>query len=685
MSTLEDRGQYVIERLEAQRRSFWVQVAALLGAAACIAIAAALQDPINRQRAELELTMHSNIYRDLPPEYAWVSAVGATFRGLAADILWNKAENLKQEGKYFQSHQLAKWICTIQPRFPAVWDFQAWNLSYNISVGTHTAPERWQWVYNGIRLLRDEGIPNNPRSIKLYHTLAWIWFHKVGGITDDFHWDYKRQWAATMETLLGPPPAAVSDDEVVEWFRPVAEAPEQLDEVIRKRPGVANLVARLREMNIDVHAGTSTDRIVHPLESNFFHPFTVYHRDQTLRGLRAKTPEEGERQRKLNAFFETAPADDFAALLAYLRAKVLREQYKMDPRFMYEITGRLVEGKRIPIDWRTPWSQSLYWGMYGAEQAGGVKNVKPFDLLANDRIVLFSLLDMMKQGRILFRINPDKPMQSSFTPMPDKRFIEAFHEKYLEYGKRHAESEEKDALAGRVTADILRSGHVNGLHMAIVALYFEGKKEQANRYLQYLAENYRDSFTGKQQWFYLMGLEDFVKFELRDFLDNLTGARIFCYQRMQEAYLSLANGMDEDFNTTVEMIRYVYDEYMKTQEDDAIGRQKLPPLVRLWAETLAHFVLDPSLPLTVRSTVWILESQHNEVRQWCYDDVAPALKAECEREGLIFEKAFPEPEGMEAFRAAHPRIAQPDDARKEREQHMREQEGVIGPGQLRDQ
>ncbi len=684
MSTFEDRGQYVIERLEAQQRSFWVQVIALLGAAACIVMAAALQAPINRQREELELTLHSNIYRDLPPEYAWVSAVGATFRGLAADILWNKAENLKQEGKYFQSHQLAKWICTIQPRFPAVWDFQAWNLSYNISVGTHTAPERWQWVYNGIRLLRDEGIPNNPRSIGLYHRLAWIWFHKVGGITDDFHWDFKRQWAATMETLLGAPPAGVSDEEVVESFRPVAEAPERLDDLIKQRPGVADLVARLGDLNVNVNAGTSVDRLEHPLEKSFFQPYTVYTRDRALREFRAKAPAEQERQRKLNAFLEAAPAEDFAALLAYLRAKVLREQYKMDPKYMFEISGRLVDGQRIPIDWRTPWAQSLYWGMYGADQAGGARNLKPFDLLANDRVMLFSLADMMKQGRILFRIDPDKAMQSFITLMPDTRFIEAFHQKYLEYGKRHAESEEKDALAGKTTAEVLRSGHVNNLHLAIIALYFEGKKEQANRYLQYLAENYRDTFTNQVQWFYTRGLEYFINFELKDYLDNLTGVRILCYQQMRRAYLSLANGMDDEFGEAVESIKHIHEEYDKTQREDTIGRQKIPPLVQLWAEALADFVRDPTLPLPMRSMIWILETQRNEVRQWCYDEVAPALMAECEREGLIFEKAFPEPEGMEAWRAAHPRLTQPDDVRKEREQRIREQEGVIGPGQLRD-
>jgi hypothetical protein len=177
VATIPDTDRYVIERVESQRSAHLVQLGALAIAALCIALAAAMQAPINEQRKELKLVLHSDIYKELPPKYAWVAAIGSSFRGLAADFLWTRLENLKQEGKYYEAHQLAQWICTVQPRFPAVWEFQAWNMAYNISVATKTAQERWQWVYNGIRLLRDEGIPNNPRMFALYDSLAWTWFH----------------------------------------------------------------------------------------------------------------------------------------------------------------------------------------------------------------------------------------------------------------------------------------------------------------------------------------------------------------------------------------------------------------------------------------------------------------------------------------------------------------------------
>ena len=88
-------------------------------------------------------------------------------------------------GKYIEANELAKVITQLQPRFPRVWVFHAWNMSYNISVATQTPQERWDWVNAGIKLLRDEGIPANPNDLLLHKELAWIFMHKIGGITDD--------------------------------------------------------------------------------------------------------------------------------------------------------------------------------------------------------------------------------------------------------------------------------------------------------------------------------------------------------------------------------------------------------------------------------------------------------------------------------------------------------------------
>ncbi len=665
-STEHEVVQALEARLESQRTSTMIQLGALAAAVVCIALAALLQTPINTQRKDLQLVMQSNIYKELPPEYAWVSAAGGAFRGIAADYLWMRADKLKEEGKYYEAHQLAKWICLLYPRFPAVWSFQAWNMSYNISVATHTALERWQWVYNGIRLLRDEGIPNNERVVPLYHQLAWTWFHKVGDRMDDFHWVYKRAWAATIETLLGAPPAGAPNNVTIDWFRPVAEAPP-VGELVASKPEVAELVSRLKGLGIDVDASTNSQRLFHPLEETLFKPYTIWQKNAQLAALRAKPPEETEGQRKLDEFFASASGDAWNALLASLRAKVLREQYKMDPKFMLEMTGKFGTDEPIPIDWRTPWSQSMYWAMYGTQKGSEAKNVKEFDLLNTDRIMLFSLATLSKAGRYVFRIDPQFPMDSFLNTLPDLRYIDAMHRKYLELGKKHAEEGEN---VGMTAGETLRSGHVNNLHAAIVALYFAGQEQKAQYYLEYLAANYKDMVTQQIQEQYLQSVDVFVQSQLKEMAGSFNDASLLIYSLLTNGYLALSSGSADEFASAVQKAKLVYDFYQKDKVDDPQGRRAMPPFARVRANALADFLLTPDFPIPLRSMVW--RSEQPDIRQMAYDDVIGGLAEQCREEGFDVEKAFPTPPGMAEYRRANPRPTQVEDVARQKQREQQE-------------
>src|SRR5690606_9111775 len=125
---------------------------------------------------------HRLIYTDQategdPPQVGLGIAMGA-FRGLFVNFLWIRANQLKEDGRFYEAIDLARAITKLQPRFPQVWVFHAWNMAYNISVSTQTPEERWQWVQAGIRLLRDQGIPANPNDMLIHKELAWIFLHK---------------------------------------------------------------------------------------------------------------------------------------------------------------------------------------------------------------------------------------------------------------------------------------------------------------------------------------------------------------------------------------------------------------------------------------------------------------------------------------------------------------------------
>jgi hypothetical protein len=185
------------------------RVTQLVALAVCVILlllASTFTPGINAGRKALNMYGTEAITENAPPEYAFAIQAFGAFRGLITNIAFIRAEEYKRDGRYYDAMQLASWICKLQPRFPSVWEFQSWNMAWNISVTTYTPEERWAWVYNGAKLIRDEGLRYNPRAINLYRQLAWIFVNKMSETTDEYHMTYKREWAYRMHLVLGAPP-----------------------------------------------------------------------------------------------------------------------------------------------------------------------------------------------------------------------------------------------------------------------------------------------------------------------------------------------------------------------------------------------------------------------------------------------------------------------------------------------
>lgn len=123
------------------------------------------------------------------------------FRGLAAEVVWFRADRLQDEARYAELAQLSTWLTFLEPRTPEVWAFAAWNLSFNVSVTMPTAADRWRWVEAGIRLLRDDGLRLNPDDPVLYRELAWTFLLKLGSTLDDASDYYRAQWKVRVEDV----------------------------------------------------------------------------------------------------------------------------------------------------------------------------------------------------------------------------------------------------------------------------------------------------------------------------------------------------------------------------------------------------------------------------------------------------------------------------------------------------
>jgi hypothetical protein len=162
---------------------------------------------MNRDRVQLGLTIGEPL-QNAPPLLAFTTVALGGFRGLISNLLWMRANNLQLDDKYFEAAQLADWITDLEPHFAQVWNFQAWNMAYNISVKfKENAPgdysDRWRWVQRGIELLRDRALIYNPDDVAICQQLGWIFQHKMGQNLDDGNLYYKQQWAEAMTPFFG--------------------------------------------------------------------------------------------------------------------------------------------------------------------------------------------------------------------------------------------------------------------------------------------------------------------------------------------------------------------------------------------------------------------------------------------------------------------------------------------------
>ncbi|MBN1763886.1 MAG: hypothetical protein JW860_01400, partial [Sedimentisphaerales bacterium] len=202
-------------------------------------------EPIHELRKEHQLEIANMLQdKEIAGELRIPPVVLFTFRALAIDYLWIRADNLKNDGQYFDALHLARLICTLQPNLSAVWVFQAWNMAYNISVAMPTPQERWNWIIAAIELLRDEGLVLNPTDPAIYEYLAWIFQHKLGDVMDDQHRYYKLRLAGEMEPVLRSITTGIINDKAD--FAAMADLTEDW-QVLKSDPDIYEMINKIKK------------------------------------------------------------------------------------------------------------------------------------------------------------------------------------------------------------------------------------------------------------------------------------------------------------------------------------------------------------------------------------------------------------------------------------------------------
>jgi len=634
--------------------------------------------PIEQQSSDSQLvTAENRAAMERSPELAILTTIPGGLRIMFVNYLWIRSQEAHQAGRHYDAYQLSELICNLQPYQTGVWAFQAWNMAWNISVTTKTKDERWGWVYNGIKLLRDRGIVLNPRSIVLFKELSWVFFSKVGGRMDDMHKSYKERWAGMMQNLLGAPPfdgelnrtLGQETQIVIGAFKPIADAPldrslgrqgrepiqkDQLA-ILMQDSGIRKYVELFAARGVDV-TDTRKDSNNDLADNAFLKAYNDYSLDYPAQAVRLLPV---KRDDKNAGVFDLINSREYTQergkLLAFVRAQLLWNTYRMDPQYMYELMVKY----DVPFDWRHAMPSALYWASYG-EYICNPPDPRGMNVLNNSRNVLNSMKNLIATGLVNLVSSHQNPNYPQYYETADLRYIDPTHKQHLRYIEALVERDKRLASEGKLHGkpktfadNLLGAGHVNFLTESIRMLYADGRIKEAQKYYDFIKTDYKR--TG-EQWDFV-SVEDFVLEDLRRRLEQGNLRYVVVLEMLQYIFKRayIARGLRADqrtYGNQFRLAKRIYGDYQK----GAVERNKLPKFEALAPIPLQMLLsnsrqLGLSLSLSQKSDIYLSMQDKPEILRPVYLSLVYGgyIPKQCREENIDFNKAFPKPVGFDAY------------------------------------
>ena len=601
--------------------------AVLVAALGCIAV---LIPSITRQRDSLQLVVSMEGTKGMPPHVALATAALGTFRGLAVDVLWIRAEELQNKGDYFEAQTLAEWITTLQPRFANVWDFQAHNMAYNISVRAEDPFERWGWVSRGMELLRTRGIPLNPQSPKLYEELGWILMNKIGGKLDREHWYLKARLASEMQEVLGDKSTGRTTDESIAAMTVVADAPDSVEEVLRRQPDVQRVLDLLAANN-----ASPDEEFLRSLGLVLMVDSSTDAKILAGAGLPA-----GVNKPLILALKQDAELARlcFQHLIPTLQKSVLRDRYRMEASRMVALMKQYG-----PMDWRHPSAQGIYWMEEATSRIFEARNRANRDELVLVRRRLNMIAELMRNGRIHYDAMSDK-----IDLLPDPRFISAY-ETALGDAIQLVSSEQgvETQHWGRAQVSDLMKHYERFLHEAVVLSFVYGDEAMAQRCYRKLLMMAQEGGYDDQPIF-RDGIEMFVALRLGEIMKlDVSNTRQFVDGMLNRALVDgLAMGRLDVFNRFLKMAYRVYDKKYSVSDPSQLRVQKFVAIgsfPELVDTSFQRLMTQGSETVMMRARIWAWAPDELKLRAW--PKIKKSLEDQATAADLDPARAFPKPEG----------------------------------------
>lgn len=126
---------------------------------------------------------------DVDPASSTLNLVLLGMRGVAANLLWMEADHLKETKNWSELQQRVNSIILLQPHFKQVWQYQSWNLAYNVSAECDRVQDRFFWVKEGIKFIM-RGTDRNHHVPELFHDTGYYLGNKIG--TSDEKVQFRR-------------------------------------------------------------------------------------------------------------------------------------------------------------------------------------------------------------------------------------------------------------------------------------------------------------------------------------------------------------------------------------------------------------------------------------------------------------------------------------------------------------
>lgn len=278
-------------------------------------------------------------------------------RGVAVNLLWMQANDHKVKENYDQLEATLNTLIKIQPNFVKVWEFQAHNLSYNVSVEFDDYEYRYHWVKKGIRFLT-EGIQYNIADHRMTDNLGAFTGMKIGNSDEKFQFrrmfrkdrEYHDEMASFIEPDLYDTPEYGPDHwkMAYHWFdlsRKLVEeqrGPQLVSDLMfyMKRP------AQLRNQAMGLQAEFRTDEIVREIWATSEREWKEYG-DQKITNTLDQTI-------TLNGTIETSERLDRLRQQLDEYSPNTRQDLQKDIRASLRLTDEQLAILDLPLDQRTP-------------------------------------------------------------------------------------------------------------------------------------------------------------------------------------------------------------------------------------------------------------------------------------------------------------------------------------------